>query len=139
MKRVSNQRQLRLISEISVTPMLDLVLMLLFVFLLVAPVLHADKEWMSSAPGSAPAARQGPPEMATLTVHRDESIKLNGAMLARADLPSFLKQLTQREPDLGVEVRIHRDLPVERLVDTMQMLEAAGIRHTAVTTHADDP
>ena len=41
MKRHSNRHQLRLITEISITPLMDLVLVLLFVFLLAAPLLKA--------------------------------------------------------------------------------------------------
>jgi biopolymer transport protein ExbD len=60
-------------------------------------------------------------------------------MLARAALPSALKQLVAQRPGAGVEVRMHRDLSVQQLVDVMEMLSAAGIRKTAVVTHADEP
>jgi biopolymer transport protein TolR len=140
MKRHSNRHQLRLITEISITPLLDLVLVLLFVFLLAAPLLKADKS--PQPPSARPLAAMNlpaPAETMTLAMHRDQSVTLNGAMLARADLPVSLKQLAERRPGLGIEVRIHRDLPVQQLVETMQMLETAGIRKTAVTTHADEP
>lgn len=143
MKRHSNKHQLRLITEISITPLMDLVLVLLFVFLLAAPLLKADKEMLLTAapapPQPAPAAVSAPAEMMTLLVNSDHSVTLNGAMMARADLPVSLAQLAQRKPGLGIEVRMHQDLPVLQLVETMQMLEAAGIQKTAVTTHADAP
>ena len=145
MKRHSNRHQLRLITEISITPLMDLVLVLLFVFLLAAPLLKADKNLLivttpaAPQPQPLPAGVPVPTETMTLLVNRDQSVTLNGAMLARADLPVSLKQLAQRKPGLGIEVRMHRDLPVQQLVDTMQMLEAAGIQKTAVTTHADAP
>jgi biopolymer transport protein ExbD len=145
MKRHSNRHQLRLITEISITPLMDLVLVLLFVFLLAAPLLKADKNLLivttpaAPQPQPVPAGVPMPTETMTLLVNRDQSVTLNGAMLARADLPVSLKQLAQRKPGLGIEVRMHRDLPVQQLVDTMQMLEAAGIQKTAVTTHADAP
>jgi hypothetical protein len=34
---------------------------------------------------------------------------------------------------------MHRDHPVQQLVETMQLLETAGVAKTAVTTHADEP
>lgn len=138
-KRRSRQQQLRLITEISITPFLDVVMVLLFVFVLAAPLLMADKPWLPEAGHAAAVADSAPAERMTLTVNRDLSVTLNGAMLARADLPASLKQLAERKPGLGVEVRMHRDLPVQNLLDTMGMLEAAGIRQTAVTTHADEP
>ena len=145
MKRHSNRHQLRLITEISLTPLMDMVLVLLFVFLLAAPLLKADKHLLTvtapTAPPPPPAltSSPAPTETMTLLVNRDLSVTLNGAMLARADLPVSLKQLAQRKPGLGIEVRMHRDLPVQQLVETMQLLEAAGIQKTAVTTHADAP
>jgi biopolymer transport protein ExbD len=139
MKRHSNRHQLRLISEVNITPMLDLVLVLLFVILLAAPLLKADRLLpKAAAPVPTVPTVAAPAETMTLAVHRDLSVTLNGAMLARADLPASLKQAAQRRPDLGIEVRIHRDLPVQHLVDTMQMLDKAGIRKTAVVTHADE-
>ncbi|MBE2282254.1 MAG: biopolymer transporter ExbD [Prosthecobacter sp.] len=140
MKRHSNRHQLRLISEVSITPMLDLVLVLLFVILLAAPLLKADRLLLPKAAAPAPSVPlvAAPAETMTLSVHRDLSVTLNGAMLARADLPASLKHAAQRRPDLGIEVRIHRDLPVQHLVDTMQVLDKAGIRKTAVVTHADE-
>lgn len=142
MKRHSNRHQLRLITEISLTPLMDLVLVLLFVFLLAAPLLKADKAMLTAtapAPAPAPAGNPAPTETITLLVNSDQSVTLNGAMLARADLPVSLKQLAQRNPGIGIEVRMHRDLPVQQLVETMQLLEAAGIQKTAVTTHAEAP
>lgn len=141
MNRHSNRHQLRLITEISITPLMDLVLVLLFVFLLAAPLLKADKAMLDAVapPPPAPAGTPPPGEMMTLLVNSDQSVTLNGAMLARADLPVSLKQLAQSKPGIGIEVRMHRDLPVQQLVETMQVLEAAGIQKTAVTTHADAP
>lgn len=142
MKRHSNRHQLRLITEISLTPLMDLVLVLLFVFLLAVPLLKADKAMLTAAPPApspAPTNTPAPTETMALRVNSDQSVTLNGAMLARADLPVSLKQLAQRNPGIGIEVRMHRDLPVQQLVETMKLLEAAGIQKTAVTTHAEAP
>jgi len=143
MKRHSNRHQLRLITEISITPLMDLVLVLLFVFLLAAPLLKADKNMLTATAPTPPpipaSVVSAPTETMTLLVNSDHSVTLNGAMMARADLPVSLAQLAQRKPGLGIAVRMHRDLPVQQLVETMQMLEAAGIQKTAVTTHAEAP
>lgn len=118
---------------------MDVVLVLLFVFVLAAPLLMADKPWLPEERPPPVAVAPAPAERMTLMVNRDLSVTLNGAMMARADLPASLKQLAERKPGVGVEVRIHRDLPVQHLLDTMDMLEQAGIQKTAVTTHAEEP
>ncbi len=139
MRRFSNQRQLQLVQEISVIPLMDLVLVLLLALLLAAPLLKGDKSLLPAVKPAPTSTTPSPVDVVTLTMHRDLSVTLNGAMLARADLPASLKLLVERQPDTGVEVRMHRDLPVQELVQTMKMLEEAGVRRTAVSTHADEP
>jgi len=139
MKRISNQRQLRLINEISITPFLDVVLVLLFVFVLAAPLVKTHPSWLPAAKSSAPSTTAAPAEKTTLLVNRDLSVTLNGAMLARAALPLMLPGDATRAPDTGVEVRMHHDLSVQQLVEIMSVLEEAGIQKTAVTTHANEP
>lgn len=120
-------------------PLMDLVLVLLLALLLAAPLLKGDKSLLPAVKPASTSTTPPPVDVVTLTMHRDLSVTLNGAMLARADLPASLKRLVERQPDTGVEVRMHRDLPVQELVQTMKMLEEAGVRRTAVSTHADEP
>ena len=138
MKRASNQRQLRLVTEISITPFMDLLLVLLFTVLVAVPLLKADKFLLPAATSPAPV-NPAPATAVVLQVNADQSVTLDDARLARVNLPGALKQLAQQRPGVGVEVRIHRDLPVQNLVETMALLEEAGIQKTAVTSHADAP
>ena len=71
-------------------------------------------------------------------MHKDMSVTLDGAMLARVDLPFALKHFAAKHPEVGIEVRMHRDLSVQHLVEIMDMLNQAGIKKTAVATHADE-
>ncbi|MEZ5387911.1 MAG: biopolymer transporter ExbD [Prosthecobacter sp.] len=139
MKRVSNQRQLRLVTEISITPFMDLLLVLLFTVLVAVPLLKADKFLLPAVSSSTAPAKAAPVKTVVLQVNSDQSVTLDGAMLARVNLAGALKQLAKQRPDVGVEVRIHRDLPVQRLVETMGLLQEAGIQKTAVTSHSDAP
>ena len=136
MKRFSNRTLPRLVTEISLTPFLDLVLVLLFAFLLTAPLLKGQKTLLTEVP---PVSVEPPPAVQVkLVMYRDLSVTLNGAMLARADLPASLKQLAVRFPAAAIEVQMHQSLNVQTLVETMNLLEVAGIRKTAVTTHNNE-
>ncbi|MBE7498653.1 MAG: biopolymer transporter ExbD [Verrucomicrobiaceae bacterium] len=136
MKRLSNRRQLRLISEVSITPLMDLVLILLLVFVIAAPLLKKDKAL--ALPPASPAP-EAPKSVVRLFVFKDQSVTLDGAMLARVDLPSALKQLVAQRPGAGVEVRAHRELNVQHLLEVMEMVKEAGVTRTAVSSHADEP
>jgi biopolymer transport protein ExbD len=123
MKRASQRHQLRLISEISVTPLLNLVLVLLLVFLLAVPLLKKE---------AALTLPDAPPVTATLAMAPDQSIKLNDAAVPHEALLAELKKLIASQPDTGVIVQLDGRLPVQNLVEVMAVLKAAGVRRTAV-------
>lgn len=133
MKRGSSRHQLRLITEISVTPLLNLALMLVLVVLIAVPLLK--KAASPAAPGHGTSFREAPPnDVATLSVDARQTLMLENATVARAELPAALKKLREARPEAAVLVRMHRDLPVQSLVEVMDELANAGVRKTTVVT-----
>ncbi len=131
MRRWSQKRSLRLVSEISVTPLLDLVLVLLLVFMVAVPLMKKE-EGLTLPATIASSGMEGPKEQVALTMASDESLALDDKALAAAELPAQLKSLVAARPDIGVIVRIDRHLPVQRLVEIMDLLRVVGVKHTAV-------
>jgi biopolymer transport protein ExbD len=72
--------------------------------------------------------------VATLNMDKDQTLRLEGKPLAAADLGKELLDLARTRPETGVLVQMHRDLPVQALVELMDKLRAAGISRTAVAT-----
>ena len=135
MKRWSHRHQLRLINEISVTPLLDVVLVLMLVFMLTAPLLNDGTKGALVLPlASSPTKPPAPKSVATLSMDKDQTVRLEGKPLAVADLGAELINLARARPETGVLVQMHRDLPVQALVELMDKLRAAGISRTAVAT-----
>jgi hypothetical protein len=135
MKRWSHRHQLRLINEISVTPLLDVVLVLMLVFMLTAPLLNDGTKGALVLPlASSPTKPPAPKSVATLSMDKDQTVRLEGKPLAVADLSAELINLARARPETGVLVQMHRDLPVQALVELMDKLRAAGISRTAVAT-----
>lgn len=126
-----HSHSLRLVTEISVTPMLDLVFVLLFVFMVAAPLIKPETALNLPA---AKSARPAPSRQTELTVHPDGHISLGGAALRREDLADALRKLAAGTPDVGILVRIDRNLSVQRLVEIMDLMHETGIIHTAVQT-----
>ena len=138
MKRWSQHRhELRLIHEISITPLLDVVLVLLFVFMLAAPLLQnsGTLRLPSAQAGGEPA----PKDVVSLAVDASQTLHLSGKALPRSELRGELVRLQQERPGLGVLVQMHRDLPVQVLVDLMDTLREAGVQRTAVATSNETP
>ena len=132
MQRLSHKYQLRLINEISITPLLDVVLVLLFVFMLTAPLWDGDGELQ--LPSSSNAKGDLPSEVVPLTIDSTQTLRLNEKPVAQADLVQALKTLVHDKPGAGVLVKIHRELPVQFLVEVMDALRQAEVRKTAVAT-----
>ena len=131
MKRRTPERQLRLITEISVTPLLDIVFVLLLVFMITAPLLKNEASLL--LPVATTTAREAPPKrVITLAVDQAQAVTLDGQPLARAELTGALTKIAAESPDTAVMVQIHRDLPVQSLVEIMDELNSAGVKKTSV-------
>lgn len=131
MKRVSNRQLPCLLAEVQVTPLLDLVLMLLLAVLVLVPVLrggpHAD---------SPSQTGQSPESMLELVVAADLKLTLSGKGIADQQLIGELKSRVSAEPNLGVLVRVPAELKTPALLQIMEALRSAHVRHTAVTTES---
>ena len=126
-----HSHSLRLVTEISVTPMLDLVFVLLFVFMVAAPLIKPEAALDLPA---AKSSRPTPSRQTELTVLGDGSVSLGGSPVIRERLADALRKLVEENPDVGILVRIDRNLAVQRLVELMDLMHETGIIHTAVQT-----
>lgn len=131
MKRWTHRHQPRLITEISVTPLLDLVFVLLLVFMITAPLMNQDSNLalpLSETAQAEPAAKN----VARLSLNREQELALDGTRLELSELVAAIKQKSVGLPHLAVVVEIHRELPVQRLVELMDKLTEAGVQKTSV-------
>jgi len=111
------------------------VLVLMLVFMLTAPLLNDGTKGALVLPlASSPTKPPAPKSVATLSMDKDQTVRLEGKPLAVADLGAELINLARARPETGVLVQMHRDLPVQALVELMDKLRAAGISRTAVAT-----
>jgi len=123
MKRISSRHLPGLLSEIQITPMLDLMLMLLLTVLVLVPVLKNE--------GGAGQGSQ-PSKLIELVVAPDLKLTLAGQGIAEQDLIPNLQKRVEASSDLGVVVRIPATLTAPALLQIMDALKASAVKHTAV-------
>jgi biopolymer transport protein ExbD len=132
MKRFSSLHLPCVVAEISVMSLLNLVLLMLLTVIVLVPVMQDDGQAGDFDSGRA-AMKPVPVTSIELGVETDLKLTLAGKRIEQGDLIAALKKRLATEPDLGVVVRIPPSLAAPRLLEIMDALRAASVRHTAVT------
>ena len=136
MRRYSNRTSLSTLSEINITPLLDLAFVLLIIFMITTPLLENSKTLIipSSATTNAPI---NPAAVQTLSMDRNEVVRLNEQVIDLATLESRLAALKAADPNVAVVIRPDRNLPVQKLVRLMDALQRADITKVGIATQEE--
>jgi biopolymer transport protein ExbD len=138
MRRYSQRQSLSTLSEINVTPLLDLAFVLLIIFIITTPLI--DNSVSLTIPSSATAnAPVDPSTVQTISIDRAEAIRLNNEAVDIEALTARLTTLKQSNPDVAVVIRPDRDLPVQRLITLMDAVQRAQITRVGVATKTEAP
>jgi biopolymer transport protein ExbD len=132
MRHARNHNQLKWFTEISVTPLLDLVFILLFAFMVALPLVSQTDSLLTSTPANSAAPAPTPGETITLSLLPSDSVLWNGAEMPVISLETRLTDSLLTQPNLGVIIEMTPDLPVSRLVSPMAILQKTGVQSTAI-------
>ena len=136
MRRYSQRQSLSTLSEINITPLLDLAFVLLIIFMITTPLLESSVNLVIPSSG----AKNRPintSQVQTVSIDRNDSIQFNNEVMDLETLTTQLTQLRQTNPDLAIVIRPDRDLPVQKLIGVMDALQRAGITKVGVATKAE--
>ena len=138
MRRYSNRTSLSTLSEINVTPLLDLAFVLLIIFMITTPLMENSKSLIipSSNTTNAPL---NPSAVQILSMDRAGVVRLNEVVVEAAALESQLAALQTANPDVAVVIRPDRTLAVQKLVSLMDALQRAGITKVGIATQEEPP
>lgn len=136
MKRYSQRQSLSSLSEINITPLLDLAFVLLIIFMITTPLLENSMNLVIPSSGEKnPAINSS--QVQTISIDRNEGLRLNNQMVDLESLGEQLAGLKEKNPDLAVVIRPDRELPVQKLVTLMDALQRVGITKVGVATKAE--
>jgi biopolymer transport protein ExbD len=124
-------------SEINVTPLVDVMLVLLVIFMVVTPLLH--QELPIDLPASRSSQEVSDPGHVHLVAAADGSLLLNDEPLSRDDLAAALQMLYERRGDRTIFLQADRTLPYAAVVDLMDACREAGIDRIGVITRKSLP
>jgi biopolymer transport protein ExbD len=138
MRRFSDRHSLQTASELNITPLLDLAFVLLIIFIITTPLMDNRVDLVLPSSEAAKNAVD-PSAVQTIAIGRDAELALNGAELDLAALEAELTQMRQAQPEVAVVIRSHRELPVQKLVEVMDVVQRAKIAKVGVVTQPDQP
>ncbi len=136
MRRYSQRHSLSTLSEINITPLLDLAFVLLIIFMITTPLLENSVNLVIPSSGAANAP-VNPAQVQTISIDRQETIRFNNKAVALDELLAELKELKRANPDVAVVIRPDRELPVQKLIALMDLLQRAQITKVGIATKAE--
>jgi len=137
MRRYSQRQALSSLSEINITPLLDLAFVLLIIFMITTPLLENSTNLVIPSSNSNNHAVD-PHRVQTVSIDRNETIKLNNETVDPESLSQRLSELRRTNPDVAVVIRPDRELPVQKLVTLMDALQHAGISKVGIATKTEN-
>ena len=136
MRRYSQRQSLSSLSEINITPLLDLAFVLLIIFMITTPLLENSMNLVIPSSGER-NPRIDSSQVQTISIDRTETIKLNNRMVDRETLTARLIEMKRSNPDLAVVIRPDRELPVQKLISLMDILQRVEISKVGVATKTE--
>jgi biopolymer transport protein TolR len=127
---ISDSEELK--SDINVTPLVDVMLVLLVIFMVVTPLLKQQ------VPVELPLAEHSreaeETSQITLTAAADGTLLLNDQRVLDGALESALRDLYAARADKTIFLEADRSLPYSRVVDLMDVCRSVGVERIGVVT-----
>jgi biopolymer transport protein ExbD len=124
------------IADINVTPMVDIMLVLLIIFMVVTPLLQKGVSVDLARTKNPREMREADRDDAVVVaVTRDAKIFLNADQLTKEQLDSRIKDLLASKVDKTVYVKCDRRAKYGEVVDVVDIVRAAGVDTLGLLTN----
>ena len=121
-----------LASQINVTPLVDVMLVLLIIFMVTAPIIQQGVE--VNLPKVKAQALPGKEEQFIVSITRNREVFLNDTRISTDQLSEKLKAISAERPNRQVFLRADDAVPYGEVVRTMAAIKAAGIEEVGMVT-----
>jgi biopolymer transport protein ExbD len=120
-------------SEINITPLTDIFLVLLIIMMVVAPMLDSTGLKLD-VPSVAPSAEvKDAPKVIEVTIAKNDAISINGQPFTGMSMANQLRSLAPQFPD-GIMIKPNPEASHGALTKAMDAAQSAGITKIGVTS-----
>ncbi|MFT3972436.1 MAG: protein TolR [Amaricoccus sp.] len=136
--RGGRRRRNRPMAEINVTPMVDVMLVLLIIFMVAAPLLTVGVpiELPKTAAAPLPSEQEEP---LTIALTRDGEILVQNSPVERSKLIPLLRSVAAERKSDKVFLRADGGIPYESVMQVMGALNASGFNDIGLVTEQGGP
>lgn len=128
----SSERNGDAISQINVTPLVDVMLVLLVIFMVTAPILQQGVR--VNLPRVEAGPIEGNDEQLVVTVTAREAVVLNDAPMSIPELQAKLRGILSERPDRKVFLRADTDARYGQVMKVLSSIRQAGVQKLGMVT-----
>jgi biopolymer transport protein TolR len=131
----SNGRTQTAMSDINVTPLVDVVLVLLIIFMVTAPVLQSGIE--VSVPKTR-TVKEITEERMVISINKQQRVFLGNDPITINEIKAKLRQRIRDPQNQSVFIRADEDVPFGAFATVMDAVKGAGITNVSIVTQPLD-
>ena len=124
-------------SEINVTPLVDVMLVLLVIFLITAPLMSGALRL--DLPATESSSAPAPTNSLSLSIDPKGLVFLDDKPLTLETLPAVLAMQASTDASVEVQLRADQSVPYGRVAEVMGLLQKAGLTKVALAVQAPAP
>ena len=124
-------------SDINMTPLIDVMLVLVVIFIITAPLLASSIKL--DLPKTEAATPSEAPRFIMLVLDKAGQVFINDKQVAPAELARQLAQTAAQNPDTELQLRADEAVPYGRVVELMGAAQKAGLNRIGFMADARAP
>lgn len=125
------------LAEINVTPLVDVMLVLLIIFMISAPLMQQGVQ--VDLPKANAGTLNETPEQIVLVVNKGRQISMNGTALPPGTLHTRLEAMAEAKPNIEVFIQADQNVPYGFIAQVMAEVKKSKISRVGLVTEPGDP
>ncbi|MBI5243318.1 MAG: biopolymer transporter ExbD [Elusimicrobia bacterium] len=122
------------ITGINVTPLVDIILVVLIIFMATAPLIH-NRAIKVDLPKAAQHEKTST-EALSIVFNSRREITLAGRSVSPGELDRTLRSLSAASPDIHVSLRADKSIPYGEIIGLLDVVRGAGVRKIGLEVKA---